>query len=181
VEPVDAADVHDAGRVVVRTRLLEQREECPGEEERRLQVQVEHLVPRRFGEGLQRLAPRRAGVVDQDVQLVLALAHHRGQPAALRLGREVGRHRDDLAELGQLGDRGLPGLGLARADVDAGAGLEQAAGHHQADSPGSTGDHGHLAGQVEQVHVTPLGLVRLLAAAASRPDHSRLPAVTRPG
>ena len=57
-----------------------------------------------------------------------------------------------LPERRELGDGGVPGLGLAGADVDARAGLEQAAGHHQADPAGAAGDHGHLAGQVEQVH-----------------------------
>ena len=55
----------------------------------------------------------------------------------------------------QLGDGGVPGVGLARADVDAGAGLQQAAGDHQADAAGAAGDHGDLAGQVEQVHGAP--------------------------
>ena len=65
--------------------------------------------------------------------LVLPLAHGRGQPEALRLGGEVGRDRTTCLRTAELRDGGVPGLGLARADVDAGAGLEQPPGHHQAD------------------------------------------------
>ena len=70
-----------------------------------------------------------------------------------------------LPNVRQLGDRGVARLGLARADVHAGAGLQQSARHHQADPAGAAGDHGHLAGQVEQVHgVPPVTLVRLAAS-----------------
>ena len=118
VEPVDAADVDDAGRIVGGAGLLEQRQERAGEEERRLQVEVEHLVPRRLGEGLQRLAQVAPALLTRMCSLVLALADLLGQPVALRLGGEVGGDRDDLAELAELGDGGLARVGLARADVD---------------------------------------------------------------
>jgi DNA topoisomerase IB len=64
---VDAAHVDDPGRVVGRGRRLEQWQERPDQEERRLQVEVDQLVPGRFGILGQRRAPGRAGVVDQDV------------------------------------------------------------------------------------------------------------------
>jgi hypothetical protein len=152
VQAVDAADVHDARRVVGGGRLLEERQEGPRQEERRLQVQVEHLVPGRLGERGQRFAPGGPGVVDEDVQLVLPLAHRGGQPDALLLAGQVGRDRPHLPERREPLDGGVPGLGLAGADVDARPGLEEAAGHHQADPAGAAGDHGDLAGQVEQVH-----------------------------
>ena len=104
------------------------------------------------GNSSHRLTPGRAGVVDQDVQLVLALAHLGGQPPALLLAGEVGGDGDDLPVRRQLGDGGVAGLGLAGADVDARAGLQQAARHHQADAAGAAGDDGDLAGEVEQVH-----------------------------
>src|SRR3712207_1054507 len=73
-------------------------------------------------------------------------------PPALLLGEQVGRYRNHPAMGGELGDGGVPGLGLAGAEVHRRAGLQQPAGHHSADPAGATGDHGHVAGQVEQVH-----------------------------
>jgi len=69
----------------------------PGEEERRLHVEVHDAVPALLRERVERLTPRGAGVVDQDVQPVLALADLGGEPGALLDGRQVGRNADDLA------------------------------------------------------------------------------------
>jgi hypothetical protein len=140
-------------RVVVGGGGLQQRQERPGEEERRLEVEVEHLVPGRAGELLQRRAPRGAGVVDEDVDPLLGAAHLRGQPDALGLGGEVRRDAGDVAVLPELGDGLRHGLGLAGGDVHRSARLQQPAGHHQPDAPGAAGHDGDLAGQVEQLHV----------------------------
>jgi DNA topoisomerase IB len=113
LQAVDAADVDDAGRVVGRARRLQQRQERPDQEERRLQVQVDQLVPGRLGVLRQRGAPGRAGVVDQDVHPWLGLADDLGQPQALLLGGQVGGDRDDPAEPGQFVHGGLAGLGFA--------------------------------------------------------------------
>jgi DNA topoisomerase IB len=113
LKAVDAADVDDPGRVVGRGRRLEQRQERPDQEERRLQVEADQLVPGRLGVLGQRRPPGRAGVVDQDVHPRLRPADHLGQPLALGLGGQVGGHRDHPAELRQLGHGLLPGLGLA--------------------------------------------------------------------
>src|SRR5215472_1635950 len=118
-------------RVIWCAGRLEQRQERPGQEERRLQVEVNDLVPGRGGELRQRRTPGRTGVVDQNVQGLFPLADQSGQAQALRLGA---------------------GIGLARADVHAGSGLQQAARDHQPDPAGSPGYHGCLSGQVEQVH-----------------------------
>src|ERR1700761_5335104 len=152
LEAVDAADVDDPGRVVGRARRLQQRQERPDQEERRLEVQVDQLVPGRLGVLLERGAPGGAGVVDQDVHPGLGLAHHLGQPPALGFGGQVGGHRDHPAELLELVDGLLPRPGLARAEVDRRAGLEQTAGHHQPDAAGPAGDHGHPSGEVEEIH-----------------------------
>jgi len=45
------------------------------QEERRLEIQVHHLVPTAFGELVKRSAPRRTGVVDQDVDALVRLQH----------------------------------------------------------------------------------------------------------
>jgi hypothetical protein len=55
-----------------------------------------------------------------------------------------------LTELGQLILGLLARIGLARADDDARACLQQTAGHHHADAPGAAGDEGGFAGQVEK-------------------------------
>ena len=57
-------------------------------------------------------------------------------------------------------------LGLAGADVDPGARLQEAAGHHQADAPGPARDEGHLAVEAEQGHGSSPGSAR-------RPGRSR--------
>jgi hypothetical protein len=131
---------------------LQQRQERPGQEERRLEVQVQDLVPGRGGKLGQRRAPRGACVVDQDVDPLLGPADLFGQPQAFLLAGQVGGHRQRHAVLGQLGHRGLPGLGPARADVHRSPGLQQSPRHHQADPAAAAADHGHLPGQVEQVH-----------------------------
>jgi DNA topoisomerase I len=113
LEAVDAADVDHPGRVVGRACRLQQRQERPDQEERCLQVQVDQLVPGRFGILGQRGAPGRAGVVDQDVHPRLGLADDLGQPQALLLRGQIGGHRDHPPERGQLVDGGLPGLRLA--------------------------------------------------------------------
>src|SRR5205823_8545524 len=123
----------------------------PGQVERRLEVEVDDLVPAVGGELFQGGTPVGAGVVDQDVDALFETADLRGQPQALLLAGQVGGHRDHGAVLGELGGRGVARLGLARADVDRGAGLEQAARHHHGDPAGGAGDDANLAAEVERV------------------------------
>src|SRR4029077_11300119 len=73
-QAVDAADVDHPGRVIGRAGRLEQRQERPGQVERRLEVEVDDLVPAVGRELLERGAPVGAGVVDQDVDALLVLA-----------------------------------------------------------------------------------------------------------
>jgi hypothetical protein len=155
LQAVDAADVDHPGRVVGGSSRLEQRQERPGEIERRLEVEVDDLVPGATGKVRQGRAPGGAGIVDQDVDSILGPADLGGQPDAFLLAGQVGREGYHAAVRGELGDRGLPRLGLARADVDRRSGLQQAARHHQADPAGSPGDDGDLAGEIEQVQDRP--------------------------
>jgi hypothetical protein len=137
--------------LITRARRLEHRQERPGQVERRLEVEVDDLVPGRGREVCQVRAPGGARVVDQDVHAFLGLADLGRQPEAFLLPRQVGRKRDHPAECGELGYRGVTRGRLARADVDRRAGLQQAAGHHQADPAGPARDDGNLAGEIEQV------------------------------
>lgn len=63
--PANVARVDHPRLVVVGGGLLEQQHERAGRDDRLLQAQVEHLVPRGRRERGQRLAQRHAGVVDQ--------------------------------------------------------------------------------------------------------------------
>src|SRR3712207_7720752 len=54
--------------------------------------------PRGRREGLQRLTPRRAGVVHEDVHPPHGPGHLVGQPSALLVRRQVGRHGPHVAD-----------------------------------------------------------------------------------
>ena len=148
---VDAADVDHPGRVILGAGRAQRPEEFLHHPERRLHVEVQHPVPGGGGKGFQRLAPGGTGVVDQNVQAIGGGTHLGGQPLAFLLLRQVGGNRADRAELRQLRD-GLGALvGFAGTDDDLSAGLQQAAGDHQADTAGSARDQRGLPGQSEQV------------------------------
>src|SRR5437762_1280172 len=84
--------------------------------------------------------PRSAGVVDEDVELRLALRIGGGERMRALDGRHVGRQREARADLIQLGRRLVAGIGLARRDVDARAGCQEARRDHPADAARPTGD-----------------------------------------
>ena len=117
-DAVDRGDVDHLGGALARSGL-QVFVQSLGEEERRLHVQVHHLVPAALGEGLEGLAPGGAGVVHQDVQGGFAACDLRGQRAAAFHGGHVQRQRDAGAQAGELGRRLVAGRGLARGDVDA--------------------------------------------------------------
>jgi len=70
---VNRSNVDDTGRLVGAGRLAQQRHQLLRKEEDALDVDVHYLVPTRFGEVFQRRAPCHARIVDQHVDLVLAL------------------------------------------------------------------------------------------------------------
>ncbi len=74
--------------------------------------------------------------------------HERGETVG---GRQIGRDRDALAVLGQLGGGRVAGLGLAGGDVGAHAVGHEPRGDHEPDAPGSPGDDGDLAVESEEV------------------------------
>ena len=108
-------------------------------------------IPRGVVVLVDRRTPRRARVVHEDVQLVLAAADLIGEPAALGFGREVGRDPDALPQLGErslgLGD----GVRLAGRDVDLRAGAHVRLGDHQPDPTGAARDEGDLSANREQL------------------------------
>jgi hypothetical protein len=89
--------------------------------EQRLHVDVPELVESFERVLLQRGAPRRARVVDEDVQPLHVLGEFaRDMPEAGRLG-QVRVQRDALAGCGQFGGPAIAGLLLPRHDVHAAA------------------------------------------------------------
>ena len=95
-DAVDRGDVDHLGRPLGARRLAQRPGERLGQEERRLQVQVDDLVPALLGKAVEVLAPGRAGVVDQDVERRLVLARRRRRaPArpARRRRRPAARRR----------------------------------------------------------------------------------------
>ena len=146
LQPVDGADVDHPGRDV-RGRLAQQGQELLGQEEDALDVGVHHLVPAHLGEGLDGRAPGGAGVVHQDVELVLLLRQPGGEGLdAAHLG-QVGRQRDAGPAIGrsQSLSGGVADIGLARGDVDLGARGQEARGDHLANAARAAGDQGDLA------------------------------------
>ena len=103
LDAVDRPDVDDAGRLLHRPRLLQQRHQEFGQVEDALDVEREHAFEGRLVEVRQRGAPGGAGVVDQDVERVLARRQLVGQAPALGLGGEVGGDADAGALLRELG------------------------------------------------------------------------------
>ena len=118
-----------------------------------LHVQRQDPVPGGVVEALERGAPGGAGIVDQDVQPVLALGQHLGELPAPGLGGEVSGQGDagPVALAGNLGRGRVADVGLARGDVHVRSGLGQAAGDHEPDASGATCYERSLAFDREQV------------------------------
>ncbi len=148
-DPVDRGDVDDLGRPLGGCCGLERPVQGLGQEERRLEVQVHHLVPAVLGEGVELGEPGGAGVVDQDVELGFVLRKGAGQGLAAFDGRDVLRQRD--AARSELGGRCVAGGGLARRDVDLGAEGDEAGGDHLADAARAAGDERRAPGEGEEV------------------------------
>src|ERR1700682_199317 len=69
----NGADIDDAGAVVGGGRGLQELDQALADEEDRLEVQVDHLVPAFLGEFVEGLAPAGTCIVDENVDLLLAL------------------------------------------------------------------------------------------------------------
>ena len=96
-DAVDRGDVDDLGRPLVRGRGAQRLRQRLGQEEQRLDVEVHHLVPAALREFVELRAPCRAGIVDEDVELRLALDDFGGELVAALDRRNVDRQRDAFA------------------------------------------------------------------------------------
>ena len=143
----DRTHVDDGRRPVARRRSDQHRGQIARQREKPGHVDAEHAVPRLPGEGFERSAPVRPGVVDQNVQHVGALAGLGGQRGDA--GFVGDRAPETLAgpERGKLLRRRLASLRLARGDQDARAGAEQRLGA----DPAKTGrPAGHQRGAARE-------------------------------
>ena len=115
-----------------------------------LHVETEHALPRRFVVVLQLGSPDRARVVHEDVEVVFTGLDLVGESLALGLGGEVGRQGSARAVLGELLGERVTDLGLARGDIDLGAGIDEAASDHLADAATPAGDQYDLAIDIKE-------------------------------
>src|SRR5579871_6295995 len=88
------------------------------EEKGRFDIEVHHLVPAVFGKLIEISGPSRPGVVDQDVEVGLALINLVGEGLAAGEARNVLRQRDAGSELGELPRRCVTGVRFTRRDID---------------------------------------------------------------
>ena len=178
-DAVDRADHDDPGGILGGSRRSRRREQRLGQEERRLDVEIHHLVEAGLGELVDRGTPGGAGVVDQDVHPILVLVDGTDETTHLVGVAQIGGDRDALAALQRVG-RGIARLGLPGRDVDPHPVVDERLGDHESDPPRSAGHHGHLAAHTEEVldrrHViTPpsAGSVIRVACYRSAPMHDR--------
>jgi hypothetical protein len=129
-------------------RGLEQRIERLRQEEGAFDVEVHDLVPACFGELFERRTPSGACIVDEDIELRLALRQRRGQRLAAFDCRDVHRQRDAVGA--QFGRGLLAGVGLARVDINFGACRDKALGHMATEILRSAGDKRDAAFKAEQ-------------------------------
>jgi hypothetical protein len=119
-------------------------------------VEVDDLGPALIRKDFKGCAPRRAGVVDQHVELIDVRCEPVGELAGAIFGGQVaGDEADGPACAEFLGGGGQFVL-LAAGDENPGTGLQQAAGDHLADSAPTTGDQCGLFIKREQISHRPV-------------------------
>ena len=139
--PVDRRDINHLGHMRL-AGFAQQRVQGLGQEKRRLEVQVQHFVPAAFGELFERRTPGGAGVIDQDVELHLALRKCRSQRlCALHTGYVSGQG-ETRPHGRQLLCRLVAGRRLARREVHPRTLGQKTFGDHAADAARSTGNEG---------------------------------------
>ena len=153
LEAVDRRDVDDRRPFVGARRGADFRQQLLDQEERTLDVEVDHPVPSLLREIVDGQAPSEPGVVDEDMQGVFALAEGVGEGVATGDVANVARDRRAVAMLAQSSLRLRTGVDLARGDVDACAGPDQPLGDHQANAARAAGDQRDLAAYAEEMFV----------------------------
>jgi len=140
------------GRRIGGSGCRQHRQQGPGQVEHGLQVEGEHPFPRFLVGFRQRGHPGVAGVVHEQVQMMLVPSQFLADAQALALGAEISRERgappagrDDL--VCEIGER----FRLARADVDADSRPGEAGRDQPANALRRPGDQGRPPGEREQV------------------------------
>jgi hypothetical protein len=113
VQPVDGPDVDDAGRISRARGLFQHRPQKLDQVEDGLQVHLQHRVPARVVEVVQRRRVQGARVVHQQMQPIDLPGELLRQPAAVILRREIGGQRKTVAQQRKPGGRLLGGRHVA--------------------------------------------------------------------
>ena len=125
-----------------------------GQEERRLEVEVCDLVPAALRKFVEIRAPGGARIVDENVELRLALADFAREHLDAAEAGNIDRQRDAFAAIGgrKLFGGRLAGARLSRGDVDPGGALREKSGRdHLADAARAAGDQRDASLQREQI------------------------------
>ena len=144
----DGAKIDHARRVRVRSGLFEQRQKLAGEMKDRRYVDIHDLGPGMIGEGLKRLAPGSAGIVDENVQRVGAAFHLPDQCADTGFGADIAGEPFRFAggtERVEFGRYAFAVGALARGDHHVGAAMDQCRRRHASNAARSACDQGFLA------------------------------------
>ena len=120
---------------------------------RRDQVDLDHAAPdRRIELPGGAVAAGDAGVVDQDVDLPVALDRRLDRGIDRILLRQLDHRAGHVAAVGQLAARMLDAVGVDVPQHHRGAGVQHALRGGVAEALGAAGDHGHAVVQVDSVH-----------------------------
>ncbi len=134
------------------------------DEERALEVGVDHLVPVGLGLLEHALGHRDAGVVDQHVDRAERVLDARDRTLDARVVDDVQRDAcDPAASSGDLALQGSKLVELTGGEADRGAALRQDPGEPLAEPLRGAGDERDAAGEVEQI--AHRGLLRQMQAA----------------
>ena len=151
MNPVDRTDVDHARRTLGRTDGVEQWAKELRQVKDTLHVEREHALPRLLVVVVHRRAPRGTGVVNEDVEMVLARGDLVSESSTLGFARQVGRNRDTGAVVRELlRAAASPDFGLTRRDVHRGAGVDEAPRDHLANTATSAGYQYDLARNVKE-------------------------------
>src|ERR1019366_8301132 len=99
---------------------------------------------------IQRSAPRRPGVVDENVQMVLARANFIRETLALGFGRQIRGQRRARSARGEFFGQRVTDVRFTRRNIYLGTRLDESSRDHLTDAAASAGYQYHLAIDVKE-------------------------------